>query len=148
MRIRPFINDDWSTWRRMSQALFPDFYEGESESDMHAFLARVAANDAALLIAERDDGSTCGFVEVATRPYADGCSTSPVGYIEAWFVDADMRRRGVGRALLDAAEDWARSLGLHEMASVALLDNEVSHEAHRRSGYIEVERAIRYRKPL
>jgi aminoglycoside 6'-N-acetyltransferase I len=148
MRIRPFVADDWPAWLRMSQELFPDFYDGESESDMRKFLDRIAANDAALFIAERDEGSPCGFVEAATRPYADGCSTSPVGYIEAWFVDADMRRRGVGRALLDAAEHWARSLGLREMASDALLDNDVSHEAHRRSGYVEVERAVRYRKPL
>lgn len=30
----------------------------------------------------------------------------------------------------------------------ALLDNEGSHRAHERLGFIEVERAVRYRKPL
>jgi len=30
----------------------------------------------------------------------------------------------------------------------ALIDNDVSREAHRRSGYVEVDRVITYRKPL
>jgi len=34
------------------------------------------------------------------------------------------------------------------MASDALLDNEVSHQAHKRSGYEEVDRVITYRKTL
>jgi hypothetical protein len=34
------------------------------------------------------------------------------------------------------------------MASDALLDNHVSHSAHRRAGYIEVDKVITYRKSL
>ena len=112
---------------------------------MRAFLARA---DAAVFIAERPDGSLAGFVEVGTRPYADGCDTSPVGYIEAWYVDPDVRRAGHGRALLRSAEQWALERGYAEMASDALLDNHVSHRAHERSGYIEVDRVVQFRKPL
>ena len=112
---------------------------------MRALLAR---GDAALFVAERPDASVCGYVEVGSRPYADGCDTSPVGYIEAWYVDPDVRRAGYGRALLAAAEGWARSRGYHEVASDARLDNIVSHEAHRRAGYEEVDRVVQFRKVL
>ena len=71
-----------------------------------------------------------------------------MGYIEAWFVDADLRRQGVGRALLAAAEEWARKRGLTEMASDALLANTLSHTAHQRSGYVETERIVVFRKTL
>jgi GNAT superfamily N-acetyltransferase len=101
-----------------------------------------------VFVADRGDGSLAGFVEVGARPYADGCATSPVGYIEAWYVDADVRRRGVGRALLAAAEEWARGRGYREMASDATLDNVVSHAAHARAGYEEVDRVVQFRKPL
>ena len=90
----------------------------------------------------------CGLVEVGSRPYAEDCETSPVGYIEGWWVDDDMRRHGVGRALLATAEDWARGMGYTEMASDALLDNLTSHAAHRACGYEEVERLVCFRKPL
>ena len=51
-------------------------------------------------------------------------------------------------ALLNAAEVWARARGLREFASDALLDEVTSHQAHEAFGFIEVERAVRYRKRL
>ena len=45
------------------------------------------------------------------RSYGEGCETSPVGYIEGWYVDPDLRQKGLGGLLFQAAEDWARSEG-------------------------------------
>ena len=129
----------------MSVALFPDYTADDLAKGMREFRAR---SDGEVFIAEREDGSVAGFVEVGSRPYADGCETSPVGYIEAWYVDPDVRRSGYGRDLLKAAENWARSRGYHEMASDALLDNEISHAAHYRAGYEEVDRVVQFRKGL
>jgi len=145
MHIRPFRESDFNDWLRMSVALFPESAANELAAGMREFLER---EDGAVFVAERADGSVAGFVEVGRRPYADGCDSSPVGFIEAWFVDEDVRRAGYGRALLAAAEEWARARGYTEMASDALLDNVVSHRAHEASGYQEVERAVRFRKPL
>ena len=129
----------------MSEALLPDEPPEAYEPEMRSLLRR---DDAAVFVAERPDGSVCGYVEVGSRAYADGCRTSPVGYIEAWYVDPDVRRSGYGRALLEAADAWARGRGYSEMASDALLDNTVSHEAHIRSGFSEVERVVQFRKSL
>jgi aminoglycoside 6'-N-acetyltransferase I len=129
----------------MGLALFPGEPQGEIERGMRDTLANPSA---AIFIAERDDGSPCGFVEVRERSYGEGCETSPVAYVEAWYVDPDMRRRGVGRALLAAAEDWARASGYREIGSDALLDNVVSHRAHGASGYEEVVRIVVFRKEL
>ena len=145
MRIRPLEPSDWPAWRRMSEALLPDESPEDYEAEMRALVLR---DDAGVFVAERPDGSVCGFVEVGSRPYADGCRTSPVGYIEAWYVDPDVRRSGYGRALLEAADTWARRRGYSEMASDALLDNTVSHQAHVRTGFSEVERVVQFRKSL
>lgn len=145
MVIRAFQESDFQDWLRMSNALFPDDTPEQSAVWMREFRAR---EDAQVFVAVRDDGSVAGYVQVDSRPYADGCDTSPVGYIEAWYVDDDVRRTGCGRALLAAAEEWARARGYQEMASDALLDNHVSHRAHERSGYVEVDRVVQYRKVL
>jgi aminoglycoside 6'-N-acetyltransferase I len=145
MRIRPIESHDWPDWRRMAEALFP----GEPPEGYEAELQRLQlSGDVAVLVAERPDGSVCGYVEVGSRAYADGCDSSPVGYIEAWYVDPDVRRSGYGRALLEAAESWARSRGYYEIASDALIDNTVSYAAHIRSGYSEVERIVQFRKVI
>ena len=145
MKIRPYRDEDWSEWLRMSVALFPEYAADELAKGMQEFRAR---SDADVFVVDRADGSLAGFVEAGTRPYADGCDTSPVGYVEAWYVDEDVRRQGYGRSLLEAAESWARRQGYLEMASDALLDNHASHAAHRASGYDEVERIVQFRKFL
>ena len=72
----------------------------------------------------------------------------PVGYIEGWYVNPDLRQAGWGRALVQAAEAWARSRGYAEIASDCLLENEVSLRAHTALGFEETERLIHFRKPL
>ena len=94
MKIRVYRDTDWSDWLRLSLALFPEYSAEELDAGMREHRAR---SDAEVFVAEREDGSVAGFVEVGSRPYADGCDTSPVGYIEAWYVDPDVRREGYGR---------------------------------------------------
>lgn len=141
MKVRRYEAADRREYQRMREALWPDC----TDADNDLWFARA---DAATFLALRDDGTICGFVEVGARAYGEGCETSPVGYIEGWWVDEAMRRRGAGRALVVAAEDWARSKGYSEMGSDALIDNSVSHAAHRRCGYDEVERLVMFRKSL
>jgi len=145
MFVRTYRDDDWDEWLRMSRALFPAETHDSLSSGMRDFRAR---RDAEVFVVDRGDGRLAGFVEAGTRAYADGCDTSPVGYVEAWFIDPDARRQGLGRALLAAAEEWARAQGYTEMASDALIDNIVSHRAHAAAGYSEVERHVVFRKPL
>ena len=102
----------------------------------------------AVLVAARESGKLAGFVEIGSRTYAEGCETSPVAFIEGWYVDPDVRRTGLGRRLIEAAENWAVEHGYAEIASDTELENEISLKAHLALGYREVERQICFRKPL
>ena len=44
-----------------------------------------------VFFAERPGGGLCGFLEASLRSRADGCDSTPVGYIEGWYVDEDVR---------------------------------------------------------
>jgi len=145
MDIREYRPADLPEWLRMRRALWPEIAEGDEESDAAAWLAWP---NAVVLVAVRPGGGLAGFAELATRPYAEGCDTTPVAYLEGWYVDPDVRRRGVGAALIRAGEHWARARGYSELASDALLDNTVSHQAHEALGFSEVERSVHYRKDL
>jgi aminoglycoside 6'-N-acetyltransferase I len=145
MLIRQIIPQDHQEWLRMRRRLWP-----ELSLDVHLTEMEALASDATskVFVAARPGGSLGGFLEAAQRNYAEGCDSSPVGYIEGWYVDSDLRRQGLGGQLVRAAEAWARALGLVEMASDCLLDNEVSLVAHISSGYQEVERLIHFKKRL
>jgi aminoglycoside 6'-N-acetyltransferase I len=145
MKIRQVTEADWSEWRRMRVALWPD-EEETTEAEMTAWSARPDLRTT--LVIERPDGRLGGFLEVGTRDWACGCQSSPVGYIEGWYVDDDLRRQGQGRALVRAAEQWARERGLQEMGSDAVLDNEVSIAAHQALGYTECDRVVQFSRRL
>ena len=130
---------------RLRHALWPDGSEAQHRQELERFFAGPQA--APILVAE-DRSGLVGFAEVSIRPYAEGCETDRVGFLEGWFVIPDARHRGVGRELVAAAEAWARSVGCTEFASDAEADNEESAAAHRALGFTEVGLIRCFRKDL
>ncbi len=131
----------------MRLALFTDAMPEEEADEIGRFLSgAVSPTLHAAFVCPRLDGGLCGFVEVSIRPYADGCDTDNVGYLEAWYVDADARGRGVGRALVMAVEEWAYAQGCRELASDTDLTNFDSQVSHGHLGFEEVGRIVQYCK--
>ena len=152
MSIRPVNTSDASEWLRMRMALWPDSDPAIENGEIKHFLATPARpllpTLHAVFVHQRPEAGLGGFVEVSIRPYADGCETTDVGYLEAWYVDPDLRGQGIGRALVIAAETWAIAQGCREMASDAELTNTVSQTAHQRLGYRETGRVVQFCKKL
>jgi aminoglycoside 6'-N-acetyltransferase I len=146
MLIRRATHTDQVEWLRLRLALWPHASAEEHRAEMGEQLADYKLF--AVFVADRGNGQLAGFLEASLRRYADGCSTSPVGYIEGWYVDGDVRRQGVGRQLVTAAEQWARDQRCQEMASDCDIANDVSFRSHLAIGYSEVERLIHFRKSL
>jgi GNAT superfamily N-acetyltransferase len=149
VKIRPVRRGDEREALRMRRLLWPHVDEADHRRDIEAYV--VGSPHAVLLVAERDDGGLCGFAELGTRSYVDGCempSPAGVGFLEGWWVDPDRRRSNVGRALVREGERWARELGCVEMGSDALLGNEVSRIAHLAIGFEETGRVVQFRKAL
>ena len=142
--IRRVTAEDREEWFKMRKGIWteaPDEYLG---LDMDGILA----SDRDAVFMAFVDGVPAGMIEVRLRDYGEGCETSPVGYIEGWFVYPGMRGSGVSGALVNAAENWARERGCSEMASDTWLDNAVSIRAHLRLGYHEADRLVHFVKKL
>jgi aminoglycoside 6'-N-acetyltransferase I len=147
IRIRPVSTVDRDNWCIMRDALWPGDLAGHRQR-IAAFLAGDRREPVEVLIALDDAGAAVGFAELSIRNIVDGCEPGAVGYLEGWFVAESHRRRGVGRALIAAAEEWARERGCTEFGSDALLDDETSHRAHRALGFEETDRVVNFRKTL
>jgi len=142
---RPRLPEDDGEWARLRHALWPTLALEAHRVDMQAWLNRA---DAVVMVAPRSAGGLCGFAEAGARSIADGCNTSPVAYLEGWFVDPDSRKRGIGAALIRAVEHWARTRGHRELASDAELENLQGQRAHLAVGFAEVGRVVLYLKAL
>jgi aminoglycoside 6'-N-acetyltransferase I len=136
---------DRAEWLRLRTALWPNAGAEEVANEWDDALQD---GEIAVFVAERPAGGLCGFLEAAIRSCSVNGELGRIGYIEGWYVDVDVRRQGVGRLLVNAAEEWARSQGCKEIHSDAELSNELSHAAHQRLGYAEVGRLVHFRKRL
>jgi len=145
MPIRPVQPTDHAEWLRMRLNLWGGAAE-EHTQDIATYFA--TSQRGITFVAERTEGELCGLIEVSLRDDAEGCQTSPVAYIEGWYVDEDCRRHTLGTQLVQAAEAWARHQGLKEIASDTQIENAVSIQAHKVLGYEEVERMVCFRKAL
>ena len=87
--VRSAGPDDRAEWLRMRKSLWEDCPDDQQVREMEEILT---SDTEEVFFAERPEGVLCGFLEAALRSRADGCDSTPVGYIEGWYVDQDMRR--------------------------------------------------------
>jgi aminoglycoside 6'-N-acetyltransferase I len=143
--IRRATHEDRHEWLRMRHGLWPEAPLEYLARDLDDLLAD---EDTAVFMAFNENGQPVGFIEAGLRSFAEGCESSPVGYIEAWFVGELVRGQSLGRDLVHTAEQWARERGCREMASDTWLENEGSIAAHQKLGYHEADRLVHFVKRL
>ena len=151
VHIRQAKPADREQLSRLREVLWPQSSAAEHARELEPVLAGDTPGSMPLVnfVAETADGTLTGFAEVDLRSHADGCDAArPVGYLEGWYVTEEYRGRGIGRRLLSAAEDWARSHGCLEMASDTWIDNALSQTCHEALGFEVVDRCVHYRKRL
>ncbi len=145
MTIREILESDRGDWVRLRDALWPGSLP-DHQAETRAYFEQRATTPI-VLIAE-NDGRLVGFLELDYRKYAPGCSASPVPFIEGWYVEPALQGRGIGRALVNAAEARARTEGHREIGSDVDLQNAAGLAAHIALGYEEVERVVCFRRSL
>jgi len=150
VKVRCAHSGDFEEIVPLRARLWPDTSVEEHQDEARAILSGKPRSTLplVLLIAE-DEGALIGFVEVGLRSHADGCDPrQPVGFIEGWYVVPGDRRHGVGRALIDSAETWAREQGCIELASDTWSDNHDAQHAHAALGFEVVDRCVNFRKAI
>jgi len=86
--------------------------EWRSAGDERRFLKALRRYPhAAVLVAERGDGTLVGRLSIGRDPHPASTHVADVGLMVA----LDARRQGVGTALLRAAVDWARGAGVRKL---------------------------------
>ncbi|WP_203872455.1 GNAT family N-acetyltransferase, partial [Planomonospora parontospora] len=89
------------------------------------------------------EGHVTGFATVTTRRHFTGHMDAYIGEL---VVSAQVERMGIGRALVDAAESWARDRGLQRITLETGAANTRARNFHQALGYAEEE--VRLSKPV
>jgi aminoglycoside 6'-N-acetyltransferase I len=145
MKVRKMAETDKPRWLELRRALWPECPAARHSLEMD----QLRHSDGVVLLAEDLDGQVVGFAELSIRrDHVEGTSSTPVPYLEGWYVIPSRRRQGIGRALIESAEGWALEAGFWEMASDAESDNHDGIRAHWDSGFHEVGRSVHFVRPL
>jgi aminoglycoside 6'-N-acetyltransferase I len=142
--IRLLQPSDFDRWIDLRKELWPEQVDTLAPEGR----AAIAADPPLIVFVAESPEGLIGFIELSLRSYAEGCDSSPVPYIEGWFVAEDSRRQGVGGALMQAAENWSREQGFTELGSDTNETNRLSRDAHAALGFAEVETLTVFRKVL
>ncbi len=105
----------------------------------------LASPQHAVFVADAGDGRLAGFIAVERRLIIEYGERAEIA---ALVVDAQIRRGGVGRALVAEAERWAADLGLHDMVVRSNAVRAESHPFYESQGYGRIKTQHVYRKPL
>lgn len=98
---------------------------------------------AAVFVAESEGGEVVGRLSLARDPHPACRHVADLGVMVA----AAHRRRGVGRALLEAADGWARRSGISKLELHVFPYNEGAIALYEACGYVrEGYRAAHYRR--
>lgn len=106
---------------------------------------RFARGDSVLLLAERD-GDAAGFTQL--YPMFPSVSAARVWVLNDLFIAAGARRGGVARALLQAAEEFARADGALRLELETTTDNQAAQALYRAAGWQPWDGTLRFRLPL
>lgn len=134
-------------WLSLREALWPHCSRDEHLMEMASFLD--VPERYIQFVAYAEDGRPLGFVEASVRTdYVNGTTTSPVAFLEGLYVAPGVRRKGVGRTLVEAVASWAAEVGCTELASDTLLEHDLSQAVHKALGFVETERVVFFNMPL
>lgn len=149
--------DDWKAWRELRLAALQEaaFAFGSQYADWvdapeERWRERLGSPGAYQVIASLD-GTPAGL--------AGGFPDDGQAELVSMWVAPEGRGKGVGNALMQAVEDWARSIGATALRLSVVPGNDPAHDLYLRHGYVDtdelgdlmadgVRRELVMRKPL
>ncbi len=124
--------------------LYRIFYEEEDDLEKASryILERFNHGDSEIFVAQEGNDELTGFVQL----YPSFCSVSavPILILYDLYVDSSHRGKGIGRLLMNAARDFAKSNGFKRLELSTAKDNHIGQSLYESLGYELDEEFLRY----
>jgi ribosomal-protein-alanine N-acetyltransferase len=133
MQLRPFRPSDLPTLYEIDQACFAPGIS-YSKRELEGFIRH---RESMTWVAE-EGKETVGFLIANRHPTMLLGRVITLDVVEAW------RRRGVGTALMDAAEEWARKRGFISLSLETAENNLTAQAFYERRGYVKYDKLDHY----
>jgi GNAT superfamily N-acetyltransferase len=126
---------------------YRQFYKQRSDPQgARAFLLDRIRNAQSVLFLAHDGDTPLGFVQM--YPSFESISLGRKFIFNDLYVTQEARKRGVGKALIDAAAGYARALGCNSLGLSTARDNHTAQALYRATGWELEETYIEFNLPL
>jgi putative acetyltransferase len=105
--------------------------EWRSAAEERRYLRSIRRHPHAAVLVAEDEGTIVGRLSIARDLHPASEHVGDVGLMVA----RDYRRRGVGNALMEGAEEWARSVGIRKLELHVFPHNEAAIALYEGLGY-------------
>ncbi|NAS10710.1 aminoglycoside 6'-N-acetyltransferase [Poritiphilus flavus] len=145
MEFKNYHKSYYESWFNMLSELFKD----SSADEIRKSLDQTIQSEKEEVFFAVENESPVGFITVSLRTeYVEGCTSSPVGYIESVFVQAAFRKGGVAKKLFSLAEAWAKKQGCRELGSDTWVWNKDAVAFHLKLGFKEEDTLVHFIKDI
>ena len=120
-------------------------YPSTAEQTLKRFRAIADAPDARVWVAEAADGAILGWIHLFGNRLLESDPDAEIGGL---VVHEAARGRGVGRALVGAAEAWARECGYTVVSVRSNVIRKDAHEFYKGLGYEPTKSQFKFRKRI
>lgn len=134
MPVRLATQKDLSELTRLFDAYRVFYGKASDPSGAEAFLTeRMERGESHVLVAEGEAGWLAGFTQL--YPMFSSVGMASMFVLNDLFVDDDHRRRGIARALLDAAVEFGREQGAAKLLLETGVDNNRARTLYESAGW-------------
>ena len=120
-------------------------YPSSEAQILRRFEAVSADPASAVFVVEDEQGRLIGWTHVILRAFME---SDPFAEIAGLVVDSEARRQGAGRALVDAAEAWARERGCATLHVRSNIKRPEAHPFYEGVGFVVIKTQHVYEKVL
>lgn len=119
MKVRPATHEDMQDILRMGEQFCDALDEHFDKASVVEHVTWLIETDCCTAMVAEDDGVVLGMVSGVCIPnYFD--NTRKMAAEMWWWVDVDARGAGIGIALIDALESWAKGMGAERLSMMVM----------------------------
>ncbi len=144
--VRPGRRDDATAAARLwvmsadEHTLYDSVYTTapDAEKVMRRFLADLSSSSHSCLFVAESDGEVVGFLSGELREGSSAFSPKIWAAVEDVYVTPDHRGSGIGHALFESCQEWAREKGANGVSLQVAADNTRARKFYEELGFREV----------
>ena len=142
--LRTAIDSDWQTLQELNNQVFQNDKDNDQDMDFNwpyskvgiAYYKNLSNGTYGHCIIAEENGVSIGYIALAKKDF--GYRKSMYVEVENMGVSPEYRSQGIGKQLMEAAEEWAKSQGVTKLYVQSFWGNQKAIKFYKENDFYEM----------